>query len=168
LLPLTPQSVCRTWSAQSSFTAIAFHIAQDAYYPTETAAYAHVLLPAAQWGEKTGTMTNSERMVTLCRAFRPPLGEAKADWQIFAEVGQRLGFTQQFQFTNAAEVYAEYVQLTRDRPCDMTGISHERLQTQGAIQWPCPDNTELESSTQNLKSKTQNLKDSTPTTAFLP
>ncbi len=66
-------------------------------------------------------MTNSERMVTLCRAFRPPLGEAKADWQIFAEVGQRLGFTQQFQFTNAAEVYAEYVQLTRRSP-----LRHDR------------------------------------------
>lgn len=142
-----------------------FTIAQDAYYPTETAAYAHVLLPAAQWGEKTGTMTNSERIVTLCRAFRPPLGEAKADWQIFAEVGQRLGFIQQFQFTNPAEVYAEYVQLTRDRPCDMTGISYDQL-AQGPIQWPCPDNSseflvlssELESSIQNLKSKIQNSK----------
>jgi ferredoxin-nitrate reductase len=115
-----------------------FTICQDAYYPTETAAYAHVLLPAAQWGEKTGTMTNSERMVTLCKAFRPPPGEAKADWQIFAEVGQRLGFTQQFQFANAAEVYSEYAQMTRDRPCDITGISHERLQAQGPIQWPFP------------------------------
>ncbi|NET37154.1 MAG: molybdopterin-dependent oxidoreductase, partial [Cyanothece sp. SIO1E1] len=49
-----------------------FTVCQDAYYPTETAAYAHVLLPAAQWGEKTGTMTNSERVVTLCPAFRNP------------------------------------------------------------------------------------------------
>ena len=48
----------------------AFTICQDAYFPTETANYAHVLLPAAQWGEKTGTMTNSERVVTLCEAFR--------------------------------------------------------------------------------------------------
>ncbi len=115
-----------------------FTVYQDAYYPTETSAYAHVLLPAAQWSEKSGVMTNSERRVTLCPAFRNPPGEAKADWQIFAEVGRRLGEAEQFQFSSAAEVYAEFVQLTRDRPCEMTGISHERLQAQGPIQWPCP------------------------------
>ena len=117
-----------------------FTVYQDAYYPTETAAYAHVLLPAAQWGEKTGTMTNSERVVTLCSAFRAPVGVAKPDWEIIAEVGRRLGFTEKFQFANAAEVYAEFVQMTRNRPCDMTGISHERLK-QGPIQWPCPDSS---------------------------
>ena len=116
-----------------------FTVYQDAYYPTETTAYAHVLLPAAQWGEKAGTMTNSERVVTLCPAFRLPPGEAKADWEIFAEVGRRLGFTEQLNFANAAEVYAEFVQLTRDRPCEMTGISHERLRTQGPLQWPYPE-----------------------------
>jgi len=116
-----------------------FTVYQDAYYPTETAAYAHVLLPAAQWSEKTGAMTNSERRVTLCPAFRDPPGEAKADWEIFAEVGKRLGFEQQFAFSSSADVYAEFVQLTRDRPCDQTGISHERLHTEGPMQWPCPD-----------------------------
>jgi ferredoxin-nitrate reductase len=68
-----------------------FTISQDAYYPTETAKYAHVLLPAAQWSEKTGVMTNSERVVTICPAFRLAPGEARADWAIFAEVGRRLG-----------------------------------------------------------------------------
>jgi ferredoxin-nitrate reductase len=115
-----------------------FTICQDAYYPTETAAYAHVLLPSSQWGEKTGTMTNSERMVTLCQAFTNPPGEAKADWEIFAEVGRRLGFADQFAFQTSAQVYAEFVQLTRGRVCDMSGISHERLQA-SPIQWPCPD-----------------------------
>ncbi len=115
-----------------------FTIYQDAYYPTETAAYAHVLLPAAQWGEKTGTMTNSERVVTLCPQFRACPGEAKADWEIFAEVGRRLGFVKQFNFANSAEVHQEFVQLTRNRPCDMTGINYQRLQQEGPIQWPCP------------------------------
>ncbi|WP_071189680.1 nitrate reductase [Trichormus sp. NMC-1] len=113
-----------------------FTIYQDAYYPTETSAYAHVLLPAAQWGEKTGIMTNSERMVTLCSAFREPPREAKPDWEIFAEVGRRLGFKKEFAFNNSAQVYAEFVQLTRQRPCDMSGLSHEVLKTQGPIQWP--------------------------------
>ncbi|MBN3921822.1 nitrate reductase [Nostoc sp. NMS4] len=116
-----------------------FTIYQDAYYPTETSAYAHVLLPAAQWGEKTGVMTNSERVVTLCSAFRQPPREAKADWEIFAEVGRRLGFEKEFAFANSAEVYAEFVQLTKNRPCEMTGISHAQLQAEGPTQWPHPE-----------------------------
>ncbi|MEM9151319.1 MAG: nitrate reductase [Cyanobacteria bacterium P01_F01_bin.3] len=115
-----------------------FTICQDAYYPTETAAYAHVILPAAQWGEATGVMTNSERMVTLCPAFRAPVGKAMPDWAIFAEVGRRLGFTKQFDFADAAAVYDEFVSLTADRLCDMSGLSHERLAQSGPIQWPAP------------------------------
>ena len=115
-----------------------FTICQDAYYPTETAAYAHVILPAAQWGEATGVMTNSERMVTLCPAFRAPVGKAMPDWAIFAEVGRRLGFTKQFDFADAAAVYDEFVSLTADRLCDMSGLSHERLAQCGPIQWPAP------------------------------
>jgi ferredoxin-nitrate reductase len=116
-----------------------FTVYQEAYYPTETSAYAHVLLPAAQWSEKTGVMTNSERRVTLCPAFRKAKGEARADWEIFAEVGRRLGFNEQFAFSNSAEVYAEFVQATRGRVCEMTGLSHARLAEEGPRQWPCPD-----------------------------
>jgi ferredoxin-nitrate reductase len=116
-----------------------FTVYQDAYYPTETAAYAHVLLPATQWSEKTGMMTNSERRVTLCPQFREAPGEARADWEVFAEVGRRLGFIDQFQFANAAEVFAEFTELTRGRPCDQTGITHDRLQKEGPLQWPSSD-----------------------------
>jgi ferredoxin-nitrate reductase len=121
-----------------------FTVYQDAYYPTETAAFAHVLLPAAQWSEKTGVMTNSERCVTLCSAFRSLPGEARADWEVFAEVGRRLGFAEHFQFKTAAEVYAEYVELTRGRPCDQTGMSHDKL-AETPLQWPYSD-TEIISS----------------------
>ncbi|OKH16004.1 molybdopterin oxidoreductase family protein [[Limnothrix rosea] IAM M-220] len=115
-----------------------FTICQDAYYPTETAEYAHLLLPALQWGEKTGTMTNSERVVTYCPQFRDRPGEAWADWEIFAEVGRRLGYRKQFQAVSSAEVYGEFIRLTGDRPCDMTALSHEYLATQGPTQWPFP------------------------------
>ncbi len=119
-------------------------IYQDAYYPTETSAYAHILLPAAQWSEKTGTMTNSERVVTLCPQFREPPGVAKADWEIFAEVGRRLGFEDKFAFTDAAAVHREFVQLTRDRPCDMGEISHENLANIGPMQWYDTQKAEIE------------------------
>lgn len=119
--------------AQSPFT-----VYQDCYFPTETAAYAHLLLPAAQWSEKTGVMTNSERVVTLCPKFRPPPGQARPDWEIFAAVGRRLGFGPQFDYPSSAAVYGEFVTLTRDRLCDQTGISHDRLHHHGPCQWPCP------------------------------
>ncbi|AFY72264.1 anaerobic dehydrogenase, typically selenocysteine-containing [Synechococcus sp. PCC 7502] len=111
-----------------------FTVYQDAYYPTETSAFAHLLLPATQWSEKTGTMTNSERRITLCEAFHEPLGEARDDWQIFAEVGRRLGFTKHFNFKDSSEVYAEFAAITSDRPCDLTKINHDLLKT-GAVQW---------------------------------
>ena len=116
-----------------------FTVYQDAYYPVETSAFAHILLPATQWSEKTGTMTNSERCVTLCQAFQPPLGEARDDWSIFAEVGRRLGFADKFNFQSSADVHSEFVQITRDRPCDMTGISHAKLAEIGVMQWQASD-----------------------------
>jgi ferredoxin-nitrate reductase len=116
-----------------------FTVYQDAYYPIETCEFAHILLPATQWSEKTGTMTNSERCITLCQAFQTPLGEARDDWAIFAEVGRRLGFADKFDFQNSSDVHAEFVQITRDRPCDMTGISHAKLAKIGAMQWQASD-----------------------------
>ena len=115
-----------------------FTVVQDAYFPTETTALAHLLLPAAQWGEKTGTMTNSERCVTLCPQFLPPPGGARPDWEIFAAVGRRLGFVPQFQWANAAAVFDEFVRLTQGRLCDYSGLSHAHLARLGPVAWPCP------------------------------
>src|SRR5204863_480528 len=66
-------------------------IVQDAYHPTETGALAHVVLPAAQWPEKDGTMTNSERRVSLVQRALDPPGQALPDWEIFARVARALG-----------------------------------------------------------------------------
>ena len=116
-------------------------VLSEAYAGTETAAVAHLLLPAAQWSEKTGVMTNSERRVTLCPAFRQPPGEARPDWAIFAELGRRLGFEAQFGYGSAAEVYAELVALTAGRVCDLSGLSHGLLAEHGPQQWPFPVGT---------------------------
>jgi ferredoxin-nitrate reductase len=80
-------------------------------------------------------MTNSERVVTYCSTFRNPPGEARPDWEIFAEVGRRLGFESQFAFANSAEVFAEFAQLTKGRPCDVSQFSHARLRAEGPLQW---------------------------------
>ena len=116
-------------------------VLSEAYAGTETAAVAHLLLPAAQWSEKSGVMTNSERRVTLCPAFRPPPGEARPDWMIFAELGRRLGFEEQFRYGSAAEVYAELTAITSGRLCDMSGLSHALLAEHGPQQWPFPAGT---------------------------
>ena len=113
-------------------------IVQDAYHPTETGALAHVVLPAAQWGEKDGTQTNSERRVSLVRKLVDAPGDALPDWEIFARVGRALGHADAFGWSSASEVHEEYVRCTEGRLCDQTGLSHERLRREGAIQWPVP------------------------------
>jgi ferredoxin-nitrate reductase len=113
-------------------------IVQDAYHPTETGALAHVLLPAAAWPEKDGTMTNSERRVSLVqRALEPP-GDALPDWEVFARLGRALGHEEAFGWADAAAVYDELAALTAGRLCDHSGLSHERLRQEGPLQWPCP------------------------------
>ncbi len=113
-------------------------VLSEAYAGTETAAVAHLLLPAAQWSEKAGVMTNSERRITLCPAFRQAPGEARADWEIFAELGRRLGFVSQFGFDSAAAVFQEFSALTAGRICDLSGMSHGLLADHGPQQWPFP------------------------------
>jgi len=113
-------------------------VLSEAYAGTETAEVAHLLLPAAQWSEKAGVMTNSERRVTLCPAFRQAPGEARADWEIFAELGRRLGFVSQFNFDSAAAVFQEFSALTAGRICDLSGMSHGLLAEHGPQQWPFP------------------------------
>lgn len=113
-------------------------VVQDAYHPTETGALAHVVLPAAQWPEKEGVMTNSERRIGLVRKALAPPGDALADWEIFARLGRALGYREAFGWRRAAEVYAELAGVTAGRPCDQSGVSHERLRREGTLQWPCP------------------------------
>jgi ferredoxin-nitrate reductase len=113
-------------------------VVQDAHHPTETSALADAVLPAAAWPEKQGTMTNSERRVGLVRRLLDPPGEALPDWEIFARLARELGFGEHFAWRGPAEVFAEFAACTAGRPCDLSGISHERLAAEGSLQWPCP------------------------------
>jgi ferredoxin-nitrate reductase len=112
-------------------------VVQDAYHPTETTRLADVLLPAAQWGEKEWTSTNSERTISYSPKLFDPPGLALPDWQIVASFAQRLGF-QGFNYASASEVWDEFVGLTPGRPCDMAGAPSARLRTVKSLQWPCP------------------------------
>jgi len=127
-------------------------VVSDAYADTETAHYAHLVLPACQWSEKAGAMTNSERRVTYCPAYRPRHGQSRPDWEVFAELGRRLGFEQQFNYASAAEVYAEFAALTTGRVCDVSGLSHALLEQHGPQQWPFPQGSEPSRASKRLYS----------------
>lgn len=115
-----------------------FCVVQDVFYPMETAAFADVFLPAAQWGEKTGTYTNGERRVSLGRrAVQPPSG-ALTDLEIVQEIARCLGFERAFAWKSPEAVFEEWKRLSRGRPVDMSGLSYERLDREGGVQWPCP------------------------------
>jgi ferredoxin-nitrate reductase len=113
-------------------------IVQDAYHPTETTRFADILLPAAQWPEKDGVMTNSERRVTYLPKLVDPPGEALPDAVILSRFAREMGWKTAFPYASAAEIFDEFAALTSGTRCDMAGLSHARLAAEGPLQWPCP------------------------------
>ncbi|MGC2519579.1 MAG: molybdopterin-dependent oxidoreductase [Burkholderiales bacterium] len=122
-----------------------FVVVQEAYRNTDTTAFADLLLPASSWGEKEGTVTNSERRISRVRAAVPPPGEARHDWQIVVDfagkIGARLGnpLTQSlFPYSRPEQIFAEHRETTRGRDLDITGLSYALLESRGPQQWPFP------------------------------
>lgn len=120
-----------------------FVICQDIYL-TETAQIADVVLPAAQWGEKTGCFTNADRTVHLSHKAVDPPGEARSDLDIFLDFGKRMGFKDKdgndlLPFRTPEEVFCAWKRLSLGRPCDYSGLSYEKLTGGSGIQWPCND-----------------------------
>jgi ferredoxin-nitrate reductase len=114
-------------------------VVSDAYHPTETTRVADVVLPAASWGEKESTSTNSERMVSRSPKMWDPPGEALPDWQILCRFAAKMGFADAFEYDSGSQAWDEFIRLTRGRPCDMYGITSSRLNDGATLQWPCPD-----------------------------
>jgi ferredoxin-nitrate reductase len=112
-------------------------VVQDAYYTTATSKFAHVLLPAAQWSEKEGVMTNSERRMTYMPKLVDPPGEALPDWQIIARFAGAMGFGEAFAYQSSKQIFTEYAELTKKRVCDCSGMSYRKLKS-SPLQWPYP------------------------------
>lgn len=123
---------------EAALTKLELLVVTDAYHPTDTSQFAHVLLPAAQWAERNGVMTNSERRITYVPQLVEPPGEALPDWQIVSRVARAMGYGDAFAHESSADIFAEFVQLTAGRLCDYSGVSQERLQREGPLQWPVP------------------------------
>jgi len=116
-------------------------VVQDIFHPTDTSIFADVLLPAAGFSEKEGTMTNQERNISyISKAIDPP-GEALPDWQIFTKFAHKMGFNEQFNYEKAQDIFEEYKKLTAGQDVDILGVTYERLKQGGPLQWPCPDST---------------------------
>ncbi len=119
-------------------------VVSDIVEKTDTTALAHVLLPAAAWGEKDGTVTNSERCISRQRAFLPAPGEAKPDWWIVSEVARRMGFTDAFAYDSAYPIFSEHAALSRagndgSRAFDISalaGLTPAQFAALEPVQWP--------------------------------
>ncbi|MGH8208202.1 MAG: molybdopterin oxidoreductase family protein, partial [Steroidobacteraceae bacterium] len=118
----------------------------DCVARTDTTALAHVLLPAAAWGEKDGTVTNSERRISRQRAFQPLPSEAQPDWWIIAQVARRMGFVEEFSYTSPAQIFDEHARLSAQendgtRGFDiggLAGLASEEYEELEPVQWPVP------------------------------
>ena len=130
----------------AALKACPFVVVSDAIRHTDTTAHAHVLLPAAAWGEKDGTVTNSERRISRQRPFLPPPGEAKPDWWIVCEVAKRMGFAKAFDYAGPSEIFAEHARLSGaenngNRDFDISAHGHIDAAAYDALapfQWPQP------------------------------
>jgi ferredoxin-nitrate reductase len=118
-----------------------FVVVSDAFL-TETAQLADVVLPAAMWGEKTGTYTNADRTVHISEKAVEPPGEARTDLHMFLDYADRMAFSDQdgnplLAFSTAEEAFDEFKRISAGRPCDYSGLSYEKLRDSSGIQWPC-------------------------------
>ncbi|MFJ2260361.1 molybdopterin oxidoreductase family protein [Streptomyces sp. NPDC087844] len=120
-----------------------FVVVQDLFL-TETAQLADVVLPAATWGEKTGTFTNADRTVHLSdKAVEPP-AEARPDLDIFLDYAARMDFRDKdggplITWHDPASAFEAWKRCSAGRPCDYTGLSYSKLRGGSGIQWPCND-----------------------------
>ncbi len=137
------QSLPDQATVQRALERAEFVVLQEAFAGTATAKHAHLLLPASSWGEKEGTVTNSERRISRVRAAVPAPGQARTDWDIVCDVARRLearlrpGRPTLFPYDTPEAIWNEHRESTRGRDLDITGLSWRQLDA-GAQCWPFP------------------------------
>lgn len=141
-----------SWIAQNRcrdlFSKLDFLVVQDMYADTHTAQLAHLVLPAAAWGEKDGTFINSERRIGVVKKASPPPGQALTDFNIFRLLAQAWGSGGLFkEWKSPQAVFQILKRCSKGQPCDISGIKdYAHLEHEGGIQWPYPaEKTHLES-----------------------
>lgn len=115
-----------------------FVIVQDISRSSDTVPFADMILPAAGYMEKTGTMTNSDRRISIVRKIADAPGEALPDGEIFIRFAQKMGWGKQFPYKNYSDVYDEYVKMTKGTNLDVSGLNYDIITKHGTVQWPYP------------------------------
>ena len=125
---------------QQALEGLEFLVVQDGYAPTPTSEYADLVLPAAIWGEKDGTYTNSERRVSKVNRAVPPPGEARPDFDIFLGLADRLGVRDELfpGWATPEDAFEEWKRVSAGRLCDYSGMTYEAIEACGGVQWPFP------------------------------
>jgi assimilatory nitrate reductase catalytic subunit len=133
---------------------VEFLVVQDGFHPTPTSEFADLMLPAAIWGEKEGTYTNSERRVSkVNRAVDPP-GEARSDFGIFLDLASALGCRDELfpGWTAPFDAFEEWKRVSAGRLCDYSAMTYEAVEASGGIQWPYADGAAEPGETRRLYS----------------
>jgi anaerobic selenocysteine-containing dehydrogenase len=125
---------------REAFERLEFLVVQDGFHPTPTSEYADLVLPAAIWGEKEGTYTNSERRVSKANRAVDPPGEARSDFDILLGVAARLGVRDELfpGWTAPRDAFEEWKRVSAGRLCDYSGMTYEAIEAHGGLQWPFP------------------------------
>ena len=145
------QSLPDQATVRKAFERAELVVLQESFSTTATCQYAHVLLPATTWGERVGTVTNSERRISRVRAAIPPPELARHDWDIAIRFAQQLekrlpdapqgllNYLRDTDEASAEAIWNEHRESTRGRDLDITGLSYALLEQQGPQQWPFPE-----------------------------
>lgn len=116
-----------------------FVIVQDISGKSDTVPFADMTLPAAGYMEKTGTMTNSDRRISIVRKITDAPGEALSDGEIFIKFAHKMGWKEHFPYESYSDVYDEYVKMTKGTNLDVSGLNYDIITQQGTVQWPFPE-----------------------------
>jgi len=122
---------------KQALESVDFLVVQDGFHPTPTSEFAHLVLPAAIWGEKEGTYTNSERRVSKVNAIVTPPGLARTDFDIFLDIAHRLGVCDELypDWSSTHEAFQEWQRVSEGRMCDYSKFNWQQLEDEGGAQW---------------------------------
>jgi predicted molibdopterin-dependent oxidoreductase YjgC len=122
---------------EQALTSVDFLVVQDGFHPTPTSDFAHLVLPAAIWGEKEGTYTNSERRVSKANPLVAPPGEARTDFDIFLALGSKLGVSRELfsGWTSTHDAFKEWQRVSAGRMCDYSQLTWQQIEDNGGMQW---------------------------------
>ena len=123
--------------AEEALRKAKFVVVQEISSSAETLQYADVILPAAAWSEKEGTMTNADRRISYLNKITHAPGEALADAEIICRFAKKMGYNG-FDYANFSEIFAEHCALTKGSHVDISGLSYDLLKQKRAVQWPYP------------------------------